>query len=371
MEAADYGEDVHVVALVDMGEGNSGLWENGRLYEIVSDKDGMNHSLVSIQRPSIELGLPEAGSAPLDMSSESTLSTFIKYVKKHYNSNDYGLVVWGHGSGWRNGSLLHSRALGVDGEKMMPTAAFARGIANHKLGFNLSFVAFDLCFGSNFEMAWEIRNHTPYMAGSQGLIPASGWDYSQAFNIGNSYVDVKGFLNHLNTNLKNTIGNFWIYDLSKMEPVKTAFDALVVEWEAAIDSTSTQASWQKFLISEVVGDGDAGNSDTRGIWNVDMRDMVEKLTSQSYISHTVGLVNAFNTQFDALIVDGYGNDYNGVSLYLCDTDDRMDPALVSVDYFKDSTGADIPDFVLNSPWAPDATSEAGFLYKLWYTRWGP
>lgn len=110
----------------------------------------------------------------------------MRYAFSHYPAMDgnYGLVLWGHGSGWlMNDEIkcVRSRAFGVDygngdnGAWMnIPTMAeILKGMPH------LKFIMADCCNFMCMEVLYELRNVCDYIIGSPAEIPGQGAPYDQ------------------------------------------------------------------------------------------------------------------------------------------------------------------------------------------------
>ena len=108
------------------------------------------------------------------------------YAFSHYPAMDgnYGLVLWGHGSGWlmdNEVKRVNSRAFGVDkGEDgralwmNIPTMANILKTMPH-----LKFIMADCCNFMCLEVLYELRNVCDYVIGSPAEIPDDGAPYDE------------------------------------------------------------------------------------------------------------------------------------------------------------------------------------------------
>jgi len=110
----------------------------------------------------------------------------MRYAFSHYPAMDgnYGLVLWGHGSGWLmkdEVKCARSRAFGVDcgeaGDGLwinIPTMAHILKSVPH-----LKFIMADCCNFMCLEVLYELRNVCDYIIGSPAEIPGQGAPYDQ------------------------------------------------------------------------------------------------------------------------------------------------------------------------------------------------
>ncbi|MCR5270082.1 MAG: hypothetical protein K6D91_03570 [Prevotella sp.] len=120
-------------------------------------------------------------------SDPCVMSNILNYVSHRYPANEYGLVLWGHGSGWlKEDSIANSRrAYGIDNGNNtytdvgpwinIPTLAEIL----RKWGHQLRFILNDCCYAQCIESAYELRHVADYIIGSPAEIPGIGAPYDQ------------------------------------------------------------------------------------------------------------------------------------------------------------------------------------------------
>ena len=114
------------------------------------------------------------------------LEEALRYAREKYPAKSYGLVLWGHSTGWlmRNDTIpyLKTRAYGQDSNNNTTTwmniPSMARAIKNGMNGEKLAFILGDCCVFGSVETAYELRNVTDYVISSPAEIPDEGADYS-------------------------------------------------------------------------------------------------------------------------------------------------------------------------------------------------
>lgn len=221
----------------------------------------------------------------VDMSSQETLKNFLTWVQAHYTAENIVLNFSNHGGGPRNAPLKltmpdgrkvdmpSGRAMCWDesngGENFLSTSAVSDALDN--VGFKdsnkLSMIMLDVCLGGAVEEAYQYRNNAEYFIASPNNIPSPGFDYctlirkitttSTPESVGSQlvkdyYNDYKLTNNDWNYLMGqyNTTEDFidayfkgftlTCVDLSKMETVKTAIDALA----GCILSTEGKDFWK-------------------------------------------------------------------------------------------------------------------------------
>ena len=134
-------------------------------------------------------------SIPMDPTAvvcdPATLKAVAKRVFTDYPANDYGLVLWGHASGWlfKNDTIAYAgarrRAYGgtnmsgsnIGGGNMwMNTNTLAKALATLP---HLKFIFADCCNMMCAENAYELKDVCDYFIGSAAEIPGNGAPYSQ------------------------------------------------------------------------------------------------------------------------------------------------------------------------------------------------
>jgi hypothetical protein len=188
LEAIDLSAGViSILVLVDRSasyDATNGDWTDTRLYEISSDPNGNNATIVSTRVDCEELGLTADIATELDMSDPLVLSRLVQFAKRKYTADNYGLLVWGHGTGWRGDTdtcknITSLKAIAIDDHSghYMSLPSFGTAIS----GENFRVIAFDTCFGGLLEVAYQIKNSARYLVASEGIIPSTGWDYASVF----------------------------------------------------------------------------------------------------------------------------------------------------------------------------------------------
>ena len=120
-------------------------------------------------------------------SDPQVMEDVLKYAVSHYPATrDYGLVLWGHSTGWLIAdSIAYTRAYGVDnginssvtneGKWMnVPTLARVLGKLPH-----LKFIFADCCNFMCLESLYELRSVADYVIGSPAEIPQEGAPYEK------------------------------------------------------------------------------------------------------------------------------------------------------------------------------------------------
>lgn len=172
-----------------------------------------------------ETGTPVAKVSPVNTGDPANLTDFIVWGIKHYPAERYALVLWNHGTGWKEDDIYaryrrteditrrdhETRAVGprkkmLNNTLFLSTAARIMSIkddetraicyddtsmdfldnrdlvwafaeAERKTGQRLSVLGMDACLMSMIEVAYQVRQHAGYMVGSQEVEEGAGWPY--------------------------------------------------------------------------------------------------------------------------------------------------------------------------------------------------
>ena len=193
LESVAFSDDVTVLVLFDRAQGNDATnddWTDTRLFKVAHDNDN-TLALVSERLDCPELGLTADAMTELDMAQTTVLSSLLAYAARAFPADHYGLIMWGHGTGWRGNDdvglpeLTRAFALDDASATYMTIAELRAGIENglHALSVPvLDCIGFDTCFGICLETAYELRSSAQFLMGTPALVPANGWDYARLFS---------------------------------------------------------------------------------------------------------------------------------------------------------------------------------------------
>lgn len=197
MELSDLNMDsVSVFVLLDRSEAydtSNGDWAGTRLLRVKTGKRTDAKKIISEEIECKDLGLNIGGNVELDMSSPYVLSDTISYLHKRYPANNYGLIMWGHGTGWRSDENTNENSVIIPGgykgfaydetsHTYMTLKQLGSAIKSGLNGNKFGFIGFDTCFGAELEVMYELKDYAEYAVGSEGLLLTSGWNYKTFFN---------------------------------------------------------------------------------------------------------------------------------------------------------------------------------------------
>lgn len=166
--------DHTVLVLLDRASGydaSSGDWTDTRLFCIGSGKDDPDgEERQYVQLDCLSLGLTVGTRTELDMSSPQTLERVLSFAQQEFPADNYALVIWGHGSGWRG------YAVDEESGSLMSLPKLHEAVSS--LEVPLSVIAFDCCYGAMLETAYELRNDAQLLVAPERDEPAAGWNYT-------------------------------------------------------------------------------------------------------------------------------------------------------------------------------------------------
>ena len=304
MESVNFaGMPVSILALIDRGPGydqTNGNWTDTRLYEITSDTT--NTTINSRRIACSRLGLTTMAETELDMADPLNLSYLLSFAKEEYPADEYALIVWGHGSGWRGSVDTASakvepvKAISVDdtSRTSMPIAKANSAIRDK----GISIIAFDTCFASLLEIAFELRSSAHWLLGSEGATSSDGWDYTSLLSeFRETDFTETDFRSSIISQFRNCYSvtpnaSISVIDLTKAGTLKNAFDA----FSSAVASHITDGTRQKSIRDILLKDcelSQAGGFSERDVF-IDIASMCAKLSVFAGASATSILSNAIS-----------------------------------------------------------------------------
>lgn len=272
MENADFSDsDISVLVLFDRSPGydaTNGDWTDTRLFTIGHDREKSN-AIVSRRLSCPELGLRADSATELDMADKATLSAFMGFASREYPARHYGLIVWGHGTGWRadctddKESQNPFRAYAIDSSAgtYMTISALREGIQDGlslmQREAPLDFIGFDTCFGLCMETAYELRDCAEFLAGTPALVPASGWQYAALLSsLATSDQSVLALCGCALEQYKSQYASyghasFSVVDCAHVENAVLSFNQFAASCAEKITDMQTRTEWRALLQNEV------------------------------------------------------------------------------------------------------------------------
>ena len=314
LEMAQVGssDDIDIVVLFDRIDGydwTHGDWTAARLFHIEQNE------------------LPEATEGvswgEVNMGDPQTLVQFVTSAAADYPADNYALVLWNHGGGWRNRAeqkagnapfkdvcwddtsmdVLHTYELRQALEEIQTTVG------------TIDLIGFDACLMAMLEVAYELRNNGDVMVASEEVEPVAGWAYDDVLRdlaadplmtaaqlgqvIVNRYAqEMAWFSGHT----VSTIDLSEVQDLA--DRVDTLAETLSAHWEDdqdAVKSAATDVMTQveQTVIHELHGSSSPG-SHGLAIYFPEVQYMFDP----SYTGTTI--LFALDTQWDDFLSSFYG-----------------------------------------------------------------
>ncbi|HAE40083.1 MAG TPA: hypothetical protein DCG57_15850, partial [Candidatus Riflebacteria bacterium] len=188
-------EQVNFVAQIDRNgsySNNSELkWSGARRFYVTKDNepDKMTSQMIE------DLG-------DVDMADPIALTDFVGWVKENYPARRYALILWNHGTGWKEiqpgaaegdvgdiglpagmqaaiNSISYNISYDDTSKTSMNIPTLGETLAKVKstLGQPIDLLGFDACLMQMVEVAWTAAPHALYQVGSPDLEPERGWPY--------------------------------------------------------------------------------------------------------------------------------------------------------------------------------------------------
>lgn len=250
------------------------------------------------------------------MGDANCLTEFLNYCFENYQTEQYALILWNHG----NGPIIgYGKDILFDNDTLtlqeMQEALQASPFGPKR---QLSWVGFDACLMASAELACVWAPYAEYLAASQEIEPAFGWNYNFLSELGRqntpillsraaedylsaclAYYEKKGF-DHRDTTLA-------VLDLSKADALREAIDMLFFAAEKDVEDRYDE------LVSLRVDARAIGRISTGSEYDlVDLIDLAEQMR-QVYPQEAETLQAAA----EAMIVNNTTNTtgLGGVSLY--------------------------------------------------------
>jgi hypothetical protein len=155
-----------------------GNWTGCKRFLVTKDTQ---NSEVTVSGPINSTVLEDMGE--VDMGNPNTLRDFIRWGQTNYPADNYCLVIWNHGSGWRSAKTFAMttvpRNVSFDDTSgtSINTADLPSGLAGSPEPINL--IAMDASLMQMVEVAYELRNSAPLLVASEESPPGDGYPYDK------------------------------------------------------------------------------------------------------------------------------------------------------------------------------------------------
>lgn len=117
----------------------------------------------------------------VDTGDYNQFTDFVKWGMTNYPADRYAVILWNHGSGWRNkGASVRGICWDDTSNNHITEAQMRTSLAeiNAYYGNKIHLVGMDACVMGNMEVAYDVKDYANYLTFSQINEPASGYPYN-------------------------------------------------------------------------------------------------------------------------------------------------------------------------------------------------
>ncbi len=373
METVGSTDNVKIVVQMDRAEQASsddtsnGNWTGAKRFYVTQDAD------TSIINSPVVADLGE-----VNMGDPAVLTSFIEWAVTSYPARHYALVLWNHGSGWRereeSGNSVKSVCIDDQSgdELTMTELRSALDEANASTGQTLDILGFDACLMQMAEVAYQVMGSadSPMVditIGSEETEPGDGWDY--AATLGALAADPAMTPAELGTQIVNdymdSYSSSWditqsAVNLDYMEALSTAVDSFAQaminapgDWDAIETARSSAQEYYYY-------------------YYIDLYHFAQLVNQDATISQAVrdAAADVMTAVTNAVIAEGHTASMagsHGISIYYPETSDNYYSDYETDVLFSTDThwGAFLYDILFTTPGVADITvSPASFEMTL-------
>lgn len=170
---------------------------------------------------------------PLQNSAKSeTLHQVLKEIITKYPSDQYGLILWSHGTSWFPSQNKRSKSFGIERNSTIEITDLASS-----LPCKFNYILFDACLMGSVEVASELEYHTDYLVASPTDILTSGMPYKEIIPIllnkkspiKNRLIEVcKAYINHYDKNIGTMkSASISLYDLKQINKLQNTVKQII------------------------------------------------------------------------------------------------------------------------------------------------
>lgn len=176
MELVGSGENLNIVAQIDLPAAGGHPWTTARRYLVERDTDTEHVGSTLLA----DLG-------ELDMTRPENLTDFLTWARSAYPADHTLAILWGHGEAWDDEAAASeetpasSRIQAIFNDESSDPDVFMR---NHQLGGALAaaggafdVLAIDACVMQILEVAYELRGSASILVASQEVVWEDGYPY--------------------------------------------------------------------------------------------------------------------------------------------------------------------------------------------------
>ena len=298
----------------------------------------------------------------VNMADPAVLEEFIEICCDDYPAENYALVLWDHGGGWRGLCWDDSyfEETGIDDCITMVELRDAVEGAYEDTGEVMDVVGFDLCLMAMPEVAYQVRGYADYLVFSEETVPGQGYPYDAVAKAlvdapemdGRALseaivVEYAAFYEELNVK-DVTISAF---DMAYMDELTAAVDCLGAELLDGLRTYMNSIQRDAILAQEYYYP-----------YNIDLKGFADNLFGDAVIEDegikdaAVLVSQAVDDGIFACINGDHNYKSNGIAIYLPTTNEGMH-------HIKD-TYIDVP-FATETSWYDFAEAFSNFFGRTW------
>ena len=168
----------------EMLQGASGIPQNNNLVAFIDRNVGSEKPFIAKIKTDATLDTLYKYTSDFYASDPEQFSEVLKQIATLCPAKEYGLMLWGHASGWvvESDTIAQksNRAYGIDTNKWMNITQMAKalkGLKDQNVLPKLSFIFADCCNMMCVEVGYELREVTDYVIGAPSEIPGYGAPY--------------------------------------------------------------------------------------------------------------------------------------------------------------------------------------------------
>lgn len=220
-----------------------------------------------------------------DMSDKQVLRNFIVEGTKRYPAENYVLLLFDHGGGWRG--LLWDDVNGAGGGMSLPSLREALDT------FHFDVIKFDMCLMSMVEVAYEVKDRADYMFGCQFVSRPHSFGSAEwlgalsadpnmtSLDLGKKMVEAAN-----NANLANQyVGHASLTDLSKLAPIVSQLGDL------GTDLVAQGGTYGGEIVEAL---GNSHNTDLDGTYFIDLREFCKNVLQEPNLKNVNRIANECN-----------------------------------------------------------------------------
>lgn len=171
----DVGSDANINIVAELGR------MKGQAGDTAIDGDWTGSRRIYVQKDSDEniINSPVVDKTDkVDMGDYKRVVDFVAWAKKNYPARRYMLILWDHGSGWLDPQQKTNARKGISFDDETNNYIRTKQIGSIlKEAGSVDVLAFDACLMQMGEVAFEVKDNTKVIIGSEETVPGLGYPY--------------------------------------------------------------------------------------------------------------------------------------------------------------------------------------------------